>query len=181
MKGTCLSSNCRFNFNSEFRNLVLTGKAPTQKVDNDLNCNFEPISKEFFLEGLEYMSSLAHDMFFESRLEAVKMLCDLSEKSLQYLDSEQASDIIVKALSELLNDDFEEVKEYSLMALASFVEIEIYRVRYSIMFIYFLSFLILIIFVILGKSDEICLHSCNSWIHSQLHQLASILLLCSIT
>eukprot|EP00981_Chlorochromonas_danica_P011160 scaffold3779_cov254-Ochromonas_danica.AAC.20 len=90
-------------------------------------CNLYIPSEEDFLAGIEPIHKMVGAAFLESRLEAVKMLCDLSTKQSQYLEHPVCVNLCVESLCKLLTDDFSDVRQLSLTALCAFLELPAYR------------------------------------------------------
>ncbi len=120
-----------FNFYREFKSLILN-VADSKPVNNFY---FEPlssskISPEQFMGGVKPIFNMAAEPFFESRLEAAKMLCDLAlhpDRSLLQLP--ECREQCISALEGLIKDDFEYVRQHSMCALSAFVDIPGYPVR----------------------------------------------------
>jgi hypothetical protein len=114
-----------FNFYREFKALILN--TPDVKPVN--NFYFEPlssskISPDQFLGGVKPIFIMSAEPFFESRLEAAKMLCDLAlhpDRSLLQLPDCREQCLV--ALEKLVTDDFEYVRQHAMCALSAFVDI----------------------------------------------------------
>lgn len=89
------------------------------------------VTEEQFLKGIRPIYSMATDGLFEPRLEASKMLCDLALKEKKFLENKECFELCMKSLEKLLNDDFEDVKQFAVMAFALFAEIPFYQERLS--------------------------------------------------
>jgi hypothetical protein len=86
------------------------------------------VTEELFLKGIRPILSMATDGLFEPRLEAAKMLCDLATKEKKsWLENQECVDICVKSLEKLLNDEFEDVNQFAVVAFALFAEIPVYQ------------------------------------------------------
>ena len=66
------------------------------------------------------------DSTVESRIQAAKMLCDVSGKNICYLELEAFRTECVNALKALLNDEDADVRQYAVMATAAFAELPCY-------------------------------------------------------
>mmetsp|Transcript_4438 Transcript_4438/g.4854 ORF Transcript_4438/g.4854 Transcript_4438/m.4854 type:complete len:425 (+) Transcript_4438:157-1431(+) len=95
----------------------------TMQPVNDPNS----ISEEQFLSGLKPIQSMSSDQFYEPRLEASKMLCDLATKEKKFLELKECHELCLKSLDALLLDDFDDVKQFAVMAFASFAEFPLYQ------------------------------------------------------
>eukprot|EP01039_Chlorochromonas_danica_P006394 gene6394-7049_t len=106
------------------RGCLSRGASPIPSMDD---CNLYIPSEEDFLAGIEPIHKMVGAAFLESRLEAVKMLCDLSTKQPQYLEHPVCVNLCIESLCKLLTDDFEDVRQLSLNALCAFLELPVYR------------------------------------------------------
>ena len=66
------------------------------------------------------------DSTVESRIQAAKMLCDVSGKNICYLELEAFRIECMSALKTLLTDDDADVRQYAVMATAAFAELPCY-------------------------------------------------------
>ncbi len=89
------------------------------------------VTEEQFLTGVKPLFAMATDQFYEPRLEASKMLCDLATKEKKFLELKECHELCLKSLDALLLDDFDDVKQFAVMAFASFAELPLYQVRAS--------------------------------------------------
>jgi len=114
-----------FNFYREFKSLMLN-VADEKPVNNFF---FDPlpsctITKEQFLGGIKPIFIMAKESFYESRLEGVKMLCDLAahpEKPLLQLP--ECREKVLECLETLVTDNFDHVRQHTMCAFALFVEV----------------------------------------------------------
>jgi len=77
-----------------------------------------------FMAGVMPIFNMVKEPFFEARLEASKMLCDLAnhrEQSL--LQLVECRDQVIFSLEQLVDDIFDAVKQHAMCALAAFVQI----------------------------------------------------------
>lgn len=86
------------------------------------------VTEDMFLLGIQPLFNMAQDNFLEPRLEAAKALCDLARKEKKFLELPTCREQCVHAINALLRDDFEDVKQFAVMAFASFCEIPSYQV-----------------------------------------------------
>lgn len=92
-----------------------------------LPANFGQPSDEEFLLGIEPVFKMAQEACMEPRLEAAKMLCDLSCKEAHFLElSGFRSDCLI-VLESLMKDSFADVRQHTIMALGKFAEISSYQ------------------------------------------------------
>lgn len=83
------------------------------------------VGESQFLKGIQPISAMSKDNFYEPRLEAAKMLCDLATNHPSRLaESVACQEICMAALDTLLGDDFEDVRQFAIIALALFVDIQ---------------------------------------------------------
>jgi hypothetical protein len=80
-----------------------------------------PVSDAQFLAGIRPIFSSALEPYFEARVEAAKMLCDLALHESSHLRLDECRMQVIAVLEKLVVDDFEDVKHYALMALSAFV------------------------------------------------------------
>lgn len=85
-----------------------------------------PVTNEEFLVAVEPLFSMARFPCVESRLEATKMLCDVSKKDLQYLELPEFKKLVVPLLEELVHDEFDDVRQHAIMAISGFASIASY-------------------------------------------------------
>jgi len=117
-----------FNFYREFKALILN-KSDDSKPQ--ANFFFQPlpsnkVTAEQFLSGVQPIFNMADEPFFESRLEAAKMLCDLAlhpERSLLQLPECRSG--CLRSLEKLVAEDeqFDYVKQHAMCAFSSLVEV----------------------------------------------------------
>jgi hypothetical protein len=111
-----------------------------------------PETKERFLQGLEPMLKMASSANLETRLEAAKMLCDLSEnENKSFLFSPECQDIVFQTLEYLLSsqplaetsfipyarsefevdvdDGCDDAKQLAIMAFCLFAEYDVFQVN----------------------------------------------------
>lgn len=110
----------------------LTGEAPAKKarrgmVLRDLPADFAVPTDEEFISGIEPVFKMAQEACMEPRLEAAKMLCDLSSKELHFLELEAFRSDCIVVLETLVQDNFNDVKQHTIMAISKFAEIESYQ------------------------------------------------------
>lgn len=114
-----------FAFYREFKSLMLN--CPEERPSNTFF--FEPlpstkITPEKFLDGVNPIFVMSSEPFFESRLEAAKMLCDLAKHPDRgMLQLEECRKKCVGSLQKLVEDDFELVKQHAMCAFSEFVEV----------------------------------------------------------
>lgn len=107
----------------------------SQKISTNL-------TEEQFLKGVYPIVSMTEDQCFEPRLEAARMLCDLatttksnsssnSEDKIKYVNGNKCRELVLKALGKLLQDDFEDVKQFAVVAFEAFSQYESYQVNYT--------------------------------------------------
>jgi hypothetical protein len=94
-----------------------------------LCCGIQPseVTNDQFLKGLKPITSMVKDTFYEPRLEATKMLCDIAQKDKKFLNSSECQSLCFQALDKLLLDDFDDVKQFAIIAFSLFVENENYQ------------------------------------------------------
>lgn len=95
------------------------------------------LTEEQFLKGVTPIVTMTEDNCFEPRLEAARMLCDLaittktatlhSEEKLQFLSGVKCRELVMKALIKLIQDDFEDVKQFAVVAFEAFSQYEAYQ------------------------------------------------------
>jgi len=90
--------------------------------------NSKKATEQEFLEGIQpiFMMIKHKNSSIESRIQAAKMLCDVSGKNLCYLELESFRTECVSALKTLLDDDDADVRQYAVMATAAFAELPSY-------------------------------------------------------
>lgn len=114
-----------FAFYREFKSLMLN--TAEEKPANPFF--FEPlpstkITSEQFLNGVQPIFVMSSEPFFESRLEAAKMLCDLAKHpEHSMLQLEQCRKSSISCLEKLVDDQFELVKQFAMCALSEFIEV----------------------------------------------------------
>lgn len=119
-------------FFNAFRTKV-TGRVSESKPRRGINMcelpgkDFPLPTLEQFLRGIEPIYKMAQEACMEPRLEAAKMLCDLSEKSLVFLQQDEFRTDCLAMLETLVQDNFNDVKQHSIMAISKFAEIESYQ------------------------------------------------------
>ena len=86
-----------------------------------------PLSNEMFLRGIQPILSMAADQFYEPRLEAAKSFCDLAQRSEQLLSIPECKEGVVSALNNLLMDEFDDVKQFAVMACSLFAQLPSYK------------------------------------------------------
>jgi hypothetical protein len=80
------------------------------------------VTEEQFLKGIQPLLQMSKETFFETRLEASKMLCDLSTKERNFLELPTCINLCCSSLELLLKDEFEDVKQFAVLALTAFAE-----------------------------------------------------------
>jgi len=85
-----------------------------------------PVSAEEFLEGIKPIFCMAKGCW-ESRVQASKMLCDVSRKNASYLELPTFRVECARALEAFLGDECHEVRQYAIVAIAAFVELPVYH------------------------------------------------------
>jgi hypothetical protein len=87
------------------------------------------VTEDMFLKGIKSIFNLADDHFFEPRLEAVKAICDMAKRDRRLLEIPFCRDNVVRCLNNLLNDDFEDIRQFAVFATAQFaLNVPSYRV-----------------------------------------------------
>lgn len=117
---------------------------PTTNTSNDVTK--KGLSEEQFIKSILPIVHMISDHCFEPRLEAARMLCDLAimnkhsteemgsnssaitEKQ-QYLTNTTCRTLVMKALKTLITDDFEDVKQFAVVAFEAFTYYEAYQVK----------------------------------------------------
>ena len=110
---TPLHSPMRSPFSSFYSKDGFSTKKPTQQE---------------FLDGIQpiFMMIRHKDSTVESRIQAAKMLCDVSSKNLCYLELDAFRSDCIQALKTLIVDDNADVRQYAVMATAAFAELPCY-------------------------------------------------------
>lgn len=90
------------------------------------NCSLIQVSDEEFLQGVQCIFSMC-DCTFEARIQAAKMLCDVSLKAVRYLELPAFLLKCVSHLELLLDDDSDDVRQYAVMAIGNFAELKAYQ------------------------------------------------------
>ena len=88
----------------------------------------EPSEKEF-LDGIQPIFTMVDPLscsMLEARIQAAKMLCDVSQKDIKYLNISSFRMNCIQALKSLISDEDEEVRQYAVMAISTFSEIPSY-------------------------------------------------------
>lgn len=85
------------------------------------------LSNEQFLAGIQTIFIMAQEHFYEPKLEAAKMLCELAKRSRCYLELEECVTKCVSVLEHLMKDDFDEIRSLAILAFADFVELPVYQ------------------------------------------------------
>lgn len=93
-------------------------------VSFDGNLGLSPLNAEQFCEGLAPVFAMIRDRYYESRLEAAKMLCDALSPlpSMQLL--KLALDTLLDSLQSLLTDPYEQIRQFGVMAIAEILQSE---------------------------------------------------------
>ncbi len=86
------------------------------------------VTEEMFLKGIKPIFAMADDHFFEPRLEATKALCDMAKRDQRLLNLEYCQTNVVRVLNSLLNDEFEDIRQFAVMATAMFAAVPSYKV-----------------------------------------------------
>lgn len=88
------------------------------------NSPLKKIDCRDFQKSIEPILNMSKCLFYEVKLEAAKMLCDISSCDDIYLRDNKCIDNIFKAIENLIlhNDGFLAVKEQAIVAFASFIE-----------------------------------------------------------
>lgn len=96
--------------------------------DNGLQLHSKKPTDQEFLDGIQpiFMMIKHKDSTVESRIQAAKMLCDVSGKNICYLELEAFRIECASALKALLTDDDADVRQYAVMATAAFAELPCY-------------------------------------------------------
>lgn len=83
---------------------------------------------EQFLEGIRCIFTMAREPFIETKLEAAKMICELTAEDHQFLTLQDCKTGIMSSLELLIADqDEEDVRQLAIVALAQFSEIPGYQ------------------------------------------------------
>jgi len=116
-------------FYREFKSLVLNTKEEglSSLVFSSLPVA-KVLSKEQFLHSVRCIFNMATAKYVDSRVEATKMLCDLlSQPHNQYLQLPEFSTACVNHLEALIVDDFDDVRQFAIIAFASLKDIPGYQ------------------------------------------------------
>ncbi len=84
-------------------------------------------TNQLFMKGIQPILSMAADQFYEPRLEAAKSFCDLAQRSEQLLSIPECMEGVVHALNNLLMDEFDDVKQFAVMACSLFAQLPSYK------------------------------------------------------
>lgn len=86
-------------------------------------------TKEQFLQGLLPIESMISDAFYEIRLEASKMLCDLFTQTTnkKFLELPECIQMVTKSIEKGLMDPFIDIQQFSTIAFALFTELSCYH------------------------------------------------------
>jgi hypothetical protein len=117
-------------FYREFKSVVTN--TPEVVRGSPFNCSSLPgtQSKEQFLHAVRCIFNMATAEYFDSRLEATKMLCDLlSQPHNQHLQIPEFASACVEHLEALLVDDFDDVRQFAIIAFTSLKDIPGYKVK----------------------------------------------------
>lgn len=107
-------------FHSEVLNIEDTRPAPMGFMGR-LPAN--PVTPASFLTGITPIFNMAKESYFEPRLEASKMLCDLAQhREPALLQLVECRDQVIHSLESMVDDSFDAVKQHSMCALAAFVQ-----------------------------------------------------------
>lgn len=93
----------------------------------DLPAEFAIPTDDEFISGIEPVFKMAQEACMEPRLEAAKMLCDLAGKELHFLELDAFRSDCLVVLETLIQDNFHDVKQHTIMAISKFAEIESYQ------------------------------------------------------
>jgi hypothetical protein len=88
------------------------------------------ITLEQFLDGIKPIVAMANDQYYETRVEAAKMFCELPGRDEQFLQHEQVVALIVPALQKLLRDPFDDIQEFAVVAVELFSSMQEYALRF---------------------------------------------------
>lgn len=93
-----------------------------------LSLSYKKPTQQEFLDGIQpIFKMLDHkDSTVESRIQAAKMLCDLSTKNNSYLEIDAFRIPCMKRLAILVNDEDADVRQYAVMAIKAFAELPCY-------------------------------------------------------
>lgn len=130
-------------------------------------------SNEEFLQGAAPMLKMASDECFDVRLEAAKMMCDISTKSTTYLELPEFRIMCLNILEQLIQDPFDDVRQHAVMALAAFAELVTYQDA-------ILVTESMVLPVLFGTIDNVSDHATNSWRTVKVRRTAAsiVLMLC---
>jgi hypothetical protein len=122
--GSTISSKSVFSSNNSSKRLSLSSKR--------MKTSHNPLTSETFLRSIQPILKMTHSPYFETKLEAAKMLCDFTTSYDQYyLCSPACIEQVVAAVESLLlnADGFEAVREQAIMIIALYVEYAGYEQR----------------------------------------------------
>lgn len=93
----------------------------------ELPADFAVPTDDEFISGIEPVFKMAQEACMEPRLEAAKMLCDLSSKELHFLELDAFRSDCLVVLETLIQDNFHDVKQHTVMAISKFAKIDSYQ------------------------------------------------------
>lgn len=111
---------------------------------------------EEFLQGSAPVEKMAFDECLDVRLEAAKMMCDLSTKSATYLEIPQFRTMCLQILEALIQDSCEDVRQHAVMALSAMTDLVSYQDA-------ILSTQSMFLPVLFGAIDNVVNHAEQSW------------------
>ena len=117
-----------------FHNRAITSQPPRKRTLSPLplRSSTTPValSNEQFLAGIQSIFIMAQDHFFEPKLEAAKMLCELAKRSKCYLELPECVEKCVNVLEKLIKDDFDDIRNFAILAFADFSELQVYQEKF---------------------------------------------------
>ncbi len=87
--------------------------------------------EQLFMKGVQPILSMSTDSFYEPRLQAAKALCDISQRDVTLLSSDDCKVGILTALESLVKDEFEDVRLFAIMACSMYAKIVSYQLPMS--------------------------------------------------
>ncbi|KAJ1423903.1 hypothetical protein B484DRAFT_451745 [Ochromonadaceae sp. CCMP2298] len=84
------------------------------------------VTDKDFLDGVKSVFRMAYCLL-ENRVQAAKMMFDISQKDAHFLELPGFSVEAVKVLEALVSDEAEDVRQHAVMAVAAFVELASYK------------------------------------------------------
>lgn len=117
-----------YNFYKEFQSLMLNIPDDSRLQDCHLSClPAAKLSESQFLQAVTPIFNMAKSEYFDSRLEASKIICDLLAHHHDHLQHAEFITACVASLEVLILDDIQDVREHAILAFASIVNIPGYQ------------------------------------------------------